>query len=273
MSKNKIEANINLGITAGGMSTAKQFHAILQPQVIPNLLEHSQKRETEGNHASVVIGTLLGTLDGKLLEVSNSFPMTLIVKKKSDGKDEKSGKESGKANEEPEYIIDTEYLKKMVKFYKTINEQESVLGYYISSTKISKLTMVIYQYFTSLFKDKVVKTAIQSPIMLMFDPTLEKNKLDIKVMTLHSLFMPECPYFSEIPYKFKLQNFDKTGLDVLFYGQEHFDTMSILDGKRVITQENFAEYIKNQKILGDRQLMLKNFRQLIENLSECEEYI
>ena len=35
-----------------------------------------------------------------------------------------------------------------------------------------------------------------------------------------------------MPYKFNLENIDRTGLDVLFYGQEHFDTMAILDDKR-----------------------------------------
>ena len=35
-----------------------------------------------------------------------------------------------------------------------------------------------------------------------------------------------------MPYKFNLDSFEKSGLDVLFYGQEHFDTMAILDDKR-----------------------------------------
>ena len=30
---------------------------------------------------------------------------------------------------------------------------------------------------------------------------------------------------------------------------------------------------KKQQILGNRQLMLKNFKRLIENLKECENYI
>jgi hypothetical protein len=31
--------------------------------------------------------------------------------------------------------------------------------------------------------------------------------------------------------------------------------------------------MKNQKILSNRQLMLKNFRKLIENLEDCESYV
>jgi hypothetical protein len=35
-----------------------------------------------------------------------------------------------------------------------------------------------------------------------------------------------------MPFKFNFDNLDKSGLDILFYGQEHFDTMAILDDKR-----------------------------------------
>jgi len=46
-----------------------------------------------------------------------------------------------------------------------------------------------------------------------------------------------------MPYKFNIQNFQQTGLDVLFYGQEHFDTIAILDDKRDISQETIGDLI------------------------------
>jgi len=77
-----------------------------------------------------------------------------------------------------------------------------------------------------------------------------------------------------MPYKFNLVNFEKSGLDVLFYGQEHFDTMAILEDKREsFSQASIGDLVKNQKILSNRQLMLKNFRKLIENLDDCENYV
>jgi hypothetical protein len=48
-----------------------------------------------------------------------------------------------------------------------------------------------------------------------------------------------------MPYKFNLSNFEKSGLDVLFYGQEHFDTMAILDDKREISQATIGDLMKN----------------------------
>jgi len=46
---------------------------------LPNLLEHSQKKniDSSSGHASVVIGPLLGTVVGKLVEISNCFSMDL----------------------------------------------------------------------------------------------------------------------------------------------------------------------------------------------------
>jgi len=49
--------------------------------------------------------------------------------------------------------------------------------------------------------------------------------------------------------------------------------MSILDDKRDISQDTIGELVKNQKILSNRGLLLKNLQQLISNLTDCENYI
>ena len=69
----------------------------------------------------------------------------------------------------------------MLKFYKGVNEFELLLGVYISSTNLDKQALIIVQYFLKLFTQKEVKSQLASPIMLLFDPTLNKNKLEIKV--------------------------------------------------------------------------------------------
>jgi hypothetical protein len=35
------------------------------------------KKETENNNTDVVIGAILGSVDGKMIDISNSFPLTL----------------------------------------------------------------------------------------------------------------------------------------------------------------------------------------------------
>jgi len=95
---------------------------------MPNLLEHSQKKEQE--HAPVVIGTLLGTSDGKMIDISNCFPMTLMNQARDNDNQENDG--------DLELAFDTDYVKKMIKFHKTVNDKESFLGCYISTTNLDK---------------------------------------------------------------------------------------------------------------------------------------
>jgi hypothetical protein len=85
---------------------------------------------------------------------------------------------------ESEYNFDTEYLKKMLKFHKGLNDQEHILGVYVSSTEIDKLCMVVVSYFRELFSSQKVKSPLQMPIILLFDPELKNNKLDIKVLNI-----------------------------------------------------------------------------------------
>ena len=40
--------------------------------------------------------------------------------------------------------------------------------------------------------------------------------------------MTRNPIFCELSYSFALDHYQRSGLDVLFYGQEHFDTLAIL---------------------------------------------
>lgn len=101
---------------------------------MPNLLEHSQNKEMDSNQASVVIGALLGTVDGKIIDISNCFPMTIT---------QKASEDEGYGAAGPELIFDTEYVKKMLKFYKTVNDQENIVGAYISSTHLDKQSMTI----------------------------------------------------------------------------------------------------------------------------------
>lgn len=69
----------------------------------------------------------------------------------------------------------------MLKFHNTLNGQEQILGVYISSTDINKLCMIIVAYFRDLFMTQKVRSPLQQPIIMLFDPELKNNRLDIKV--------------------------------------------------------------------------------------------
>lgn len=100
-------------------------------------------------------------------------------KQKQEEKEDKKG--------EIEYVFDTEYVKKMLKFHKQVNDSENCIGVYISSLNVGKETMIIVQYFMELFKSKKIKSPLATPIIMMFDPELRNNKLEIKVSPLFNL--------------------------------------------------------------------------------------
>ena len=51
--------------------------------------------------------------------------------------------------------------------------------------------------------------------------------------------------FNELAFTFQLNNFDTTGLDILFYGQEHCDAMTLSDkNDEALTTESLNEMEK-----------------------------
>ena len=49
----------------------------------------------------------------------------------------------------------------MLKFHKQLNDQEQILGVYISSTEIDKVAMLIVAYFRDLFMSQKVRSPLQ----------------------------------------------------------------------------------------------------------------
>ena len=76
---------------------------------------------------------------------------TVIEKKQDKENDSESVGQNQNNKKEIEYVFDTEYVKKMIKFNKQLNNQEAILGVYISSTELNKVFMVIVSYFRELF--------------------------------------------------------------------------------------------------------------------------
>ena len=89
----------------------------------------------------------------------------------------KASKNPEGSNKPIEYIFGVEYMEKMLQFHRKVNEVESLLGVYISSTYLNKEAMVIFSYIQNLFSTKQVRSQLASPIVLLFDPELGNNKL------------------------------------------------------------------------------------------------
>jgi len=121
----------------------------------------------DSNNAPVVIGVILGRVDGKMIEISNCFPMSLKSDRDAEGKKNEYG-----GKNQAEHSIDKEYLKKMITFHRGINKTELILGVYISSTEIGPLELMVIDYIRGLFINQEVRSPLQHPIFMLFDPTL-----------------------------------------------------------------------------------------------------
>lgn len=79
--------------------------------------------------------------------------------------------------------------------------------------------------------------------------------------------------FAECPYRISMQEFEKTGLDVIFYGQQHYDTMAIVSERQQPRQEEIGQKMQEQRLLSNKDLLARNFDEVIRNLEECDEFI
>ena len=69
----------------------------------------------------------------------------------------------------------------MLKFYRKVNPKEGLLGMYISSKNLDEHGLQLLQYFQELFQSEKKKALIPFPLVMMVDPSLQDNKLQIKV--------------------------------------------------------------------------------------------
>lgn len=87
--------------------------------------------------------------------------------------------------EDGSIIIDKEYLNKMLKFHRKVNPKEGLLGFYISGSSIDQTAVTLFKFYQDLSRDKKNKSPLSGqPLMLMIDPTMQGNRLSIKVKTL-----------------------------------------------------------------------------------------
>jgi len=70
-----------------------------------------------------------------------------------------------------------------------------------------------------------------------------------------------------------MQEFQKTGLDVIFYGQEHYDTMAIVSERHQPKQDEIGQLLTDQKLLSNKDLLARNFDEVIQNLDDCDAFI
>ena len=69
----------------------------------------------------------------------------------------------------------------MLKFHRKVNPKEGLIGFYKTGQAIDESTLRIYQYYLQLLSDPKNKGLLQHPLLFLIDPTMQQNRLTIKV--------------------------------------------------------------------------------------------
>lgn len=117
--------NLNFGLTV------KQLQCVIHPTITPNILDHYLRKPEDQD---IVVGTLLGTIDGSIVDIYSSFSVPQYYDK-----------------EQKALVIDSDYMHKMLKFHRKVNPKEGLLGMYISSETLDEHGLALVSYFSELF--------------------------------------------------------------------------------------------------------------------------
>jgi len=81
---------------------------------VPNILDHYLRRPTD---QKTVVGTILGSVDNTKVDITTCFSVPL-------SEEDEDGQKI--------FVLDKDYLAKMLKFYRKVNPKEGLIGLYLS---------------------------------------------------------------------------------------------------------------------------------------------
>jgi hypothetical protein len=139
--------NLNFGLTV------KHLHCVIHPTITPNILDHYLRKPEDQD---IVVGTLLGTIDGSQIDICSSFAVPQYYDK-----------------EQKQLVIDSDYMQMMMKFHKKVNPKEGLLGMYISSKSLDEHGLANVSFFSDFFQSEKKRALIPFPLIMMVDPTLQ----------------------------------------------------------------------------------------------------
>jgi len=118
---------------------------------------------------------------------------------------------------EQKLIVDQDYLDKMLKFHRRVNPKEDIIGFYMSGTEINSQVLAMFKMFQTIIgKQKNSTSLAGNPLLLLIDPTMQNNRLSIKILSIVTASI--VPVFAECQFSFATKDYEKTGLDILFFG-------------------------------------------------------
>jgi len=150
------------------MESTQPYLCKITPQVPFQIVDYYERRSSINTSEkekvpSRVIGTLLGSIDGGVVTLSNCYK----VPHKED---------------EDEVAINMDFNEHLFRLQKKVGPNEVIVGWFTTSKLIEEKDRLVHQYYHSLMSTRSGKGGVH-PVVLMVDTAPTNGKIDIKVYT------------------------------------------------------------------------------------------
>lgn len=180
----------------------------VHPVVVLNIIDFYERRpETKDGAQSKVIGTLLGTYEKGVVEVTNCYSVPHAEIK----------------NEEAQ--MQTTFNKEMSDLYRKSNPNEIPVGWFSTNAEVNILSLNFHDYYQEFVRSSS-NTREQMPIILLtVDTSLKSGRMGLKAYARTRAGIPKyedphCAIF--MPIEVEIVSFDaeQVGVDLIMTGKD-----------------------------------------------------
>lgn len=164
----------------------------LHPLVLINVSDHHTRLKAnspDGAPPPLVMGCLLGSQDGRSVDVANSFEIKFT---------------EGDAG----YEVDTPFLLKKQEQYKTVFPKQDIVGWYCSGRQLTDRHLAVHR--------KICEYN-ESPLLLLLDPVIDHSRkdlpLDVFETELHVVDGVPQTIFVKANYSMETSDAERIGVD------------------------------------------------------------
>jgi len=172
-------------------------NAKVLPVVYSAILDHYCRRNDGQDR---VIGTLLGTVVGNCVEITNSFPVP--------------------HNENEDIVaVDMEYHRTLYELHQRVNSKEIIVGWYATGREITEHSVLIHEFYSR---------ETDNPVHLTIDPAMTNGSMKITAVVSTPLGVPETgttgTMFTPIKCEMLCPEAERLGIELLQRGVQSSDS-------------------------------------------------
>lgn len=183
------------------LETGSGLEVRLRPVVLFSILDHFLRRNKD---QSRVIGTLLGSVHGGVVEVRNCFPVPHVEKT------------------EEVVAVGKDFNRNMLALHRRVNPKEAIIGWYATSpdgSAISEFSCLIHDFYAS---------ECARPLHLVIDTSLRSPRLSVRTLISTPLSIADkvVVKFQQIKCSFEPTAAERIGLNMMLHNGAAFKNTS-----------------------------------------------